>query len=482
MALPTALPALPTGLAGDPDASQEYTQALQKVLSSLEGRNKTNWFSIAGKLLQPGRTGNAYEGFGGAAEELGRQQEKQEEQEPTIAMMRAQVAGQQYQVKNESKALGLLADAMGTNTQTLATHLTNGTLPSNAISRVTPELLAATEYLSPKIGSIVKNVFDMELKTKQAVTEDLKAGTSIADLIGKYGKDKVLSVINPKALPASMQFEGQGTAPAPVAAPAPTATPTPAAMPTPGAAPTPATAPMPVAAPKPVAQNNIEENLPWATRGEIAKQRIETEDKPFHEKRAGIAQWDDQVINESNNRLKEIYDILDKKPHVVGLLKKQGLFSAFANAAQEGATMGQFGNISLPVETFVKSLNLKDADQRDAARVASLMKAEFLDRFKSYKSTLGPAISNADVQAGQAAFGATPQDSADAIKYWAQHGLLVNHHRAALFNANQKFSKEFGNDVSPQRFFDHPYYTETMNTYKPLYDQMLQRSPLYTRP
>jgi len=548
MALPTVLPTLPTGLAGDPDAQREYTTALQKVLSSLDNRNKTNWFSIAGQLFDPGRTGNAGEAIGRTATEVGKQQEKQEEQEPTIAMMRAQLAGQTYQIKNEGKALEVLAGAIGTDPKTLSTQLSNGTLPPGAISRITPEIMATAEYLSPKVGSIAKNVFDMELKTNQAVTEDRKAGASIADLIGKYGKDRVLSVINPSSLPNSMQ--PQSTAPAanpPVAntAPAPLTNNdvAPAKSPMSGrnpqlqpdqeapvkrvggrtleealaltkqnnlshgvpftkddaaiftrrfngapadpVAPTPAPvaqAVQPTAAPAAtVVAQNPDENLPWAAQSEVAKSRIEKADKLWQEKKDAINEWDPEKIQGSNNRIREIHDIVKEKPQVAGLLKKQGLLSAFANAAQEGVTLGQFGNISVPTEKFISSLNLKDTDQRDAARLATLLNQEFLERFKAYKSTLGPSISNADMMLGKSSL-VTPQDTADAIKYWSQHGLVVNHQREALYNKALQYDTQYGQSSGPQKFFSSPYYTETIKQYQPLYDQLIKQSPLYKRP
>ena len=546
-----ALPAMPTGLAGDPDAQTEYTQALQKVLSSLENRNKTNWFSVAGKLLQPGRTGNAYEGFGGAAEELGRQQEKQEEQEPSIAMMRAQLAGQKYQIKNEGKALEVLAGAIGTDPKTLSTQLSTGQLPPGAVSRITPEILATTEYLSPKVGSIVKNVFDMELKTKQAVTEDLKAGTSLIDLIAKYGKDKVMSTLNPASLPSSMQQQPTAPAPAATTMPVPAAStmsapaapltnadiasnkspmsgrnpqlqPDQAPVKTVGGRtlneiiaiakqnniehnrpftkemedvfrrrftdasadpvqPQPAPQRTQPAAASTVVSQNADENLPWSVQSEVAKSRLEKSDKPWQEKKDAIYEWDPDKIQSSTNRIREIHDIVDTKPHIAGILKKQGLLSAFANAAQEGVTLGQFGNISVPTEKFISTLNLKDTDQRDAARLATLLNQEFLERFKAYKSTLGPNISNADMSLGKASI-VTPQDTADAIKHWSKHALVVNHQREALFNKALEFDNQYGQAIGPQKFFSSPHYTETVKLYQPLYDDLLKQSPLYKRP
>ncbi|NBQ48703.1 MAG: hypothetical protein EBU33_09660, partial [Sphingobacteriia bacterium] len=101
-----ALPATPTMLGGDDQAKQEYFAALQKTLSALETRANQgpNWFEIAGSLLDPGRTGNVGEALGRTATVMGKQQEKQQEAQMPIAQMRAQIAGQKYEVENQSKA------------------------------------------------------------------------------------------------------------------------------------------------------------------------------------------------------------------------------------------------------------------------------------------------------------------------------------------------------------------------------------------
>jgi hypothetical protein len=73
----------------------EYNQALKTAADSLNNRNPTNYFSIAGQFLKPTMTGSFSESAGNAASELGRQQEQERLNAPAIAQMRAQIAKQQ---------------------------------------------------------------------------------------------------------------------------------------------------------------------------------------------------------------------------------------------------------------------------------------------------------------------------------------------------------------------------------------------------
>jgi hypothetical protein len=102
-------------------AQKEYTDAISKVLSSLQDRNQVNLFNVAGAFLDPGRTGNIGEALGRASMSVGRDVEAMRASEPSIAMMRAQLAGQKYEIGNQGKALNLLADTFGMTPQATIT-------------------------------------------------------------------------------------------------------------------------------------------------------------------------------------------------------------------------------------------------------------------------------------------------------------------------------------------------------------------------
>jgi hypothetical protein len=98
-----ALPTVPAGLGADPEAAQKYTQALSKVAQSLEDRNQTNWFDIAAGFLKPTRGGGFGESAGYASEAYGKQLAQQQAIAPQLAMMKAQLAGQEYTLGNAVK-------------------------------------------------------------------------------------------------------------------------------------------------------------------------------------------------------------------------------------------------------------------------------------------------------------------------------------------------------------------------------------------
>lgn len=223
MALPTAIPAAPStlGAAGN-DAQSEYFAALQKTLDALEARANqgTNWWQVAGALLSPGRTGSFGESIGNVANVMGEQQQRQLDQQIPIAQARAQIAGQKYEIENQTKAIQLLSQAIGAPPQVVAQQLADGSLPPQAIANIPPAVYAQIATLSPKVGEVVKNIADMSNKNatlsleqqkfgldkdrfKETQTqnqignarEDLKSGMGIAELIAKYGKE-IVNMIN----------------------------------------------------------------------------------------------------------------------------------------------------------------------------------------------------------------------------------------------------------------------------------------------
>jgi hypothetical protein len=197
--------------AGEDRAKQEYFAALQKTLSALEARANqgTNWWQVAGALLSPGKTGSFGEAIGNVAGVMGEQQQRQLEQQIPIAQARAQIAGQKYEIENQSKAIQLLSQAIGAPPQVVAQQLSDGSLPPQAIANIPPAVYAQIATLSPKVGEVVKNIVDMsnknanlnldqrkfdETKIQNKISnarEDLKAGASVAELIAKYGQEIV---------------------------------------------------------------------------------------------------------------------------------------------------------------------------------------------------------------------------------------------------------------------------------------------------
>jgi len=171
MALPT-LPTAPSGLSGA--AQTEYLDALQKVADSLDSRNKkTDWFGIAGALLDPGRTGSFGEGLGRAGALLSQQTRAREEQAPNIAALKASIAAQKFESQNQAEAMGMLGSALGLNPVALAKDLQDGTVPpavAGQLQNVDPKVYLAIAAKSPKVGELVKGYAGM---VNQAQTVDI---------------------------------------------------------------------------------------------------------------------------------------------------------------------------------------------------------------------------------------------------------------------------------------------------------------------
>lgn len=187
MATTGALPTLPGAIGADTEAQKEYTDAISKVLSSLESRNQVNLFNVAGAFLDPGRTGNVGEALGRAATTVGRDVDAQRAAEPSIAMMRAQLAGQKYEISNQSKALNLLANTLGMSSSDTMQAVSTGDIPPSAMSKITPELYTTINMLYPKLGETLKNASGMDIERQKLGLDVAGKTTDAAKLVIENG-------------------------------------------------------------------------------------------------------------------------------------------------------------------------------------------------------------------------------------------------------------------------------------------------------
>jgi len=245
MALPAipSLPTPPTMQGADDKARQEYFDALQKTLDALDARANRgpNWFQLAGAFLDPGRTGNVGEAVGRAATMLGEQQQRQADMALPIAQVRAQLAGQKYEVANQGEALKLLGRTLGVDPNAAIAQLNAGQLSQDQLTRLA-QIYPAVAQLSPKVGEILKSTFglgkditeldvkrqqlklDQERHVAQMAQADRTAGMSQADLVAKYGPGVLSLLPGGPMQPRVPAVPGTG---------APAATPTPGAGVTP---------------------------------------------------------------------------------------------------------------------------------------------------------------------------------------------------------------------------------------------------------
>lgn len=446
-----ALPTAPFGPGGDTDGKGEYLAALQEVMQSLSARQGPNWFSVAGALLSPGRTGSAGEAFGAAASELGRQQAIQEQAAPNLAMMKAQIASQKYEMGNQTKAFELMGQALGTNAAGAQAAIASGDITPDQMARLA-QVFPQVATLSPKVAEVVKGTFGMQNELRKAATEDLKAGMTQAELVAKYGSG-VLSLI-----PGGGRLTG-APAPAPAAAT--------------GAAPG---TPTPAQAPAPAPTQPATEELPLAARVEISKKRVEESDKPFVTMRNEIYNAPPSTLDASNTGLRQLDFYARTYPDVFALMQKQGLISGLATLAKEGINVdaGTFrARIGVPVDEFIKKVTLTPEKQqvvRDAGRIFA---TEFLNNMKSDRGLLGINPTDNDARLFLAKM-ASMEDNARAVQFWTRQQLLLNKQRAALFDSLNAHDSKMPEGAAPRSYFNSTDYKNILKQYDSYRDALFK--------
>ena len=495
-ALPSSTPYM---IGGDDQAKTEYFDAIQKTLAALEARTQQgpNWFQVGAALLDPGRTGNFGEAAGRAAGVIGAQQEKQQEAQLPIAQMRAQLAGQKYEVENQGKALQLLSSTLGVAPAQVEAALSSGNMTPEIAAKLA-QIYPMVAQLSPKVGEIVKGTFTMQnemgklgldrerFNAEQAqrkvsnAVEDRKLGMGEAELIAKYGQDVVA------LMPGSQRL---GDIPKPAAAPAPAPTAglpgAPAALP--GAAPVIPVAPAPapvvmplvaqqqaapavtaqpaMPAPGQVPRANDLGGMPLQSQAEIQKQRVQEADKSFNAKRDEILNYTPQLLESSNTNLKQLNEIATRKPQIFAMMQNEGLLSGLMTAAQEGiqAQAGQYNvRVGLPVKEFLQRVKLSPEDQQAVRDVSRILGTEFLSNVKANKGLLGVNPTDNDARLLQAPM-ASIDDSSRAVQLWARQQLLLNKQREALYGAYDGYTSKVGPAASPRQFFSPGSVYEKIN-------------------
>jgi hypothetical protein len=496
-ALPSSMPFM---IGGDDKAKSEYFDAIQKTLAALEARTQQgpNLFQVGAALLDPGRTGNFGEAVGRAAGVVGQYQEKQREAQLPIAQMRAQLAGQKYEVENQGKALQLLSATLGVAPAQVETALSSGNMTPDVAAKLA-KIYPMVAQLSPKVGEIVKGTFTMQNEmgklgldrekfvaeqTQRQVTnavKDRELGMNEADLIAKYGADIVPLMPGGKRLgdvpkPAPAPTTAMPGAPAamPGAAPGPVPgapVPPPVVMPLvaqqqAGQPPAPAvTAQPPMPTPGQAPRASDLQGMPLQSRAEIEKRRVEEADKSFNLKRDEILNYTPQLLESSNTNLKQLNEIATRRPQIFAIMQEKGLLSGLLTAAQEGA-QAQAGTytarLGLPVKDFLQRVRLEPEDQQAVRDVSRILGTEFLANVKANKGLLGVNPTDNDARLLQAPM-ASIDDSSKAVQLWARQQLLLNKQREALYGAYDGYTSKVGPAASPRQFFSPGSVYEKIN-------------------
>ena len=511
MALPTAVPAAPSMIGADDAAKNEYFQALQKTLDALEARANQgpNMYQVAGALFNPGRTGNVGEAIGNVSNVVGAQQERQQEMAIPMSQMKLQIAGQKYEIENQSKALKLMAETLGMSEPQVAQSLQTGSFPPGSAVKLA-QIFPIVSQLSPKVGEIVKNTFGMQKDLATLATEQRKAGMQEGELVAKYGKG-ILDLIPGGGMPTPAAPAPANPAPANPAVVQPLA---PAAIVSPmssipvdkmkqalvdnamakSSAPAAGTsAPVPPApkptmlnssdiAPTPSVQNartgtvpdiNLAQNrmsnvnslsptaesdlskLPLAAQSAVTETRVKEADKPWVAKRDEIINYTPQLLEQSNSNLRNLDMLATKHSDVFALMQKQGVIAGLARAAEEGAqlSVGDYSvRAGLPVQKFLEAVKLPPEKQQIARDINRILASEFLSNVKANKGLLGVNPTDNDARLLQAPM-ATIQDSSKAVQLWARTQLLLNKQRGSLFDAYQEHLDKAGPTAPPASFF-----------------------------
>ena len=523
-----ALPALPVGLSlADPDEKAKYNESIQKVLSALEGRQGVPWFKMAAAFADPGRTGSFGEAFGKAMGTVGQAQDEDRARALPIAQMRAQLAGQQYEMSKEEKALGAFAAALGTTPQNLQSGMVGAASNPAMMQRLNAAM--PLFYGSPKIMEMAKTLFGQHKDLSQLLLEERKAGTTEAELIMKYGAE-ILPMIRgsgtapatsgaPSGSPSTAPPSGGATAPAPnqpnlrpdqiVAVEDPDA---PAIDRTVGTVPPSAregtTAPIRTAT---EAMGSLEvlpdriiypDGRPPLLRGSTPtdswNKTVQDERQAFNRQREENIRFERDRISKAGEqrdasvetKVKELGSInpddimrtqgtlqsfseLMKDPQLagaVGLMMKQGAGPAMYALAKDGVRVGNFG---LSVDVYNGVVKTLPPAAQEKLRMAEMLLSElFISKAREAKSAFGPQISNFDILMQKERMAST-RDTPKIINNWLAQEQTVADQRLEMANAYMSFlDSAAGTNKKPSQFFNSKEYKDLAKKYGQIYKDL----------
>ena len=183
---------VPSEIGGDTDYSTKYIDALNKINETLNQRTSQpmNWFSVAGALLKPGRTGNAGEAIGNAADVVGQQVERQRQEELQVAQMKAEILGKQYQVGRQLQGNKILGSILGTDPSAARQSLESGNVPAGISRLANGKQLAALTYYDKDAGAALKAGIDVEQKQMENAIKLLDSGVDMSKATANMSEDQ----------------------------------------------------------------------------------------------------------------------------------------------------------------------------------------------------------------------------------------------------------------------------------------------------
>jgi hypothetical protein len=502
-----ALPAIPPSIASDPTAQQEYMAALTKVIESLEKRNEINYFNVAGQFFDPGRTGSFGESVGRASASIGKDIEAQKANAPTLAMMRAQLAGQKYTLENDAKALNIIADNLGIDPKSTQQTLSSGNLSQTQISRI-PQLYPMIATLSPTRAAMLKDVFDMQVKGTDVGIKQKEFEIKEGEFKSRFDPDYVLpsstqktptapSAVQSSAAPAqdnyrfenltlgerqrlaqkaqelglindvtnrtdvadlfnSMPIERRRAA-FTQAGLTPDQT---------GATETSRTGDVQVASSRVSDRRPGETLVAYQERKkaeaqadiDIYKKSIESREATPQKKFDLIAGYDKETVGTTNAKLDNLYKMVntDMGKKVMSLMNQKGVLTAIAQGAESGITT-PIGSISAPAQEMLNKLKLEPKEQDYARLIAQTISDLNMGVMKQGKDIFGPQISVYDAQK-MAEPGFKSTDSSQVISTLVNKFKIMNHFQGEMNKAQQDYFDRNPTAKTSQFFKSKEFY------------------------
>ena len=505
-ALPTAIP---PGIAGDPTAQQEYMAALTKVIESLEKRNEINYFNVAGQFFDPGRTGSFGESVGRASASIGKDIEAQRANAPTLAMMRAQLAGQKYALDNDAKALNIIADNLGIDPQRTEQTLNTGNLSQSEISKII-KVFPRIQALSPTRAAMLKDLFEMQVKGADVNIKQGEFDIKRDEFGAKYDPDFVLnkpkttlpattpSSVQSSTTPASdpytfsklslnererlvntaqemglisnvmarsdvadlfdsMPFEKRKAAFIKAGYPADDTVKIETA---------PRTGDVQVASARISERRPGETLVAYQERKkaeaqadiDIYKKSIESREATPQKKFDLIAGYDAETVGTTNAKLDSLYKMVntDMGKKVMSLMNQKGVLTAIAQGAESGITT-PIGSISAPAQEMLNKLKLEPREQDYARLIAQTISDLNMGVMKQGKDIFGPQISVYDAQK-MAEPGFKSTDSSQVISTLVNKFKIMNHFQGEMNKAQQDYFDRNPTAKTSQFFKSKEFY------------------------
>lgn len=166
----------PAGVGDDPEitAARDATiRATEDQIKSLEQRyEQPNWFKMSAAFAKP-QLGGFLASLGSAAEVLGENVEGQRAIAPTVAQMRAQVAGQREGLVQRTKGYTMLNERM------------------KKPGGLTSEDVADIQKYDEEIGKVAQQKFNNQRNTFADMRAAYQSGADYAQLVKDYGKEFV---------------------------------------------------------------------------------------------------------------------------------------------------------------------------------------------------------------------------------------------------------------------------------------------------